>query len=332
MKTKEGDYVHAFDIHGADTPMQGLASETPLGFKMKKGTISFIDNKKIPTSSIGQEATNKGASTLQFRYNEQTGLSSISPEEHRIKDVGDWYNLVESLNKQAGKKAVNLNPFKESLTKSFGEFETGTKQVMFNSPSFSSNSIPFTIYPSSSPSYKSTLKSLSSSTSSSISNSISPKLSKVSSSTSPSQSNSFSLSSSFSPSPSPSISSSPLISPSFSPSPSPSRSPSPSPSPYEYIPPNPIIFGFPSGDFDFFKGSRNFKGSRKTKYTPSFEAIIGLKKGKSYAGKSITGLETRGYSKGFSWSNNKPSFTFNTPKTKFKMPNFKINNRGKYGI
>jgi hypothetical protein len=58
-----------------------------------------------------------------------------------------------------------------------------------------------------------------------------------------------------------------------------------------------------SGGFDFKQSTKIFKGKQRNKYTPSYEAIIGFSKGKNYSGKKITGLESRGYSKGFTWFN-----------------------------
>jgi hypothetical protein len=103
--------------------------------------------------------------------------------------------------------------------------------------------------------------------------------------------------------------------------------PTPSFTPYApNIPPTiPIGFKFPNFDFDFRNTARGYKGKQRTKYTPSFENIIGLSKGKSYAGKRLTGLESRGYSKGFSWAYNTPSLKFNIPK--IKMPKFNTKKR-----
>jgi hypothetical protein len=64
--------------------------------------------------------------------------------------------------------------------------------------------------------------------------------------------------------------------------------------------------------------SRIYKGKQAIKYTPSYEAIIGLRKGSTTKRSGFTGLETRGFTKGFSWTNKKKSRAH--PVRLFQMP------------
>jgi len=309
MKTPSGTNVHIFDIHGIDTPAQGMASETPLGFKSRPPTKLTIEGQKIPASTVGQEATNKGASVLQFSQSELTGKTVIGPPEHRTKDIADWANILESLNKQAGKKAIDLAPFKSSLGKAFpGTDLTSSKEIAFSSNVISSKGTSQSI------GLGSTIKVFSPSSSSSKSSIISPSVSpsSISKSLSLSPSVSYSLSPSISPStsygspyspslslspslsPSPSRSLSPSISPSISLSPSPSKSPSPSPSPSPY---SPSIYP-PT----FLKPNMGGEGSRREfvpsfqpkKYTPSFAAgALNLKTSSKILKSSMSGVTLR---------------------------------------
>lgn len=67
----------------------------------------------------------------------------------------------------------------------------------------------------------------------------------------------------------------------------------------------PFVFPFPfSGDIDFGKANRIYKGKQRTKYVPSYEALVFGVKGKVPKGIE-TGARIRPIPKGYSWAFNK---------------------------
>jgi hypothetical protein len=80
----------------------------------------------------------------------------------------------------------------------------------------------------------------------------------------------------------------------------------------------------PIGDFSWGKSARRFKSKQTFKYTPSFGVLAGIQKGKSYSGKMLTGLETRGYGKGFSWAFRESPIKFGSAGISSNMGNFRM--------
>lgn len=240
-----------FDIHGLDSIQDQIqAVKDPFGLS-ERGTIRV---GKTNVNLLSQEGINKLASVSSL---DPAGKVSAGASKTRIKDVGDFFRIQQSLIKKlSGVKKVKalkiLETTKTASLKKFGieAFEPAQQTflgieapsdispsiaILPTAPIISASKIRVSPSISKTPSISpSVFASPSISPSASISPSISPSIS-VSPSISPSIS--------VSPSPSPSISVSPSPSPSISvsPSPSPSVSVSPSPSPSISVSPSPSL-------------------------------------------------------------------------------------------
>lgn len=190
------EWRHAVDIHSLqdalkDVSSPAIAGEKIYGLRLGQKAIKIEDIKTMPLSEQGLR---KGASTFTLRE------SKFFPEAHRIKDIGDFFNVQEALirSKSFGKSKLSskLTQLKELYPKELSSSRP-TKTKIYSSKS-RSKSVSTTKY---SPFIVSFSKTGSISKSKSRSASKSP----------------FSISSSLGFSPSPSRSPSP--------SPSPSRSP-----------------------------------------------------------------------------------------------------------
>lgn len=312
VKTPSG-WAHAFDIHGIDNP-ELMLKGSPFGFEEKllpTGTkrIYITGTQTAPSQQLGQSLTQKYGSITELRQTPQ-GLIITSPPQYRIKDVADFVSVSDTLSGMSGGKfAGEIGSYKTLLQVNYPGIQFGSTAVYGSSTG--STLLPVTILPTS-PTMASS-KSLYSSFSIAPSPSSFASYSSFSMSVSPSGSPSpsvspSSLSRSFSPSPSPSPSISPSLSMSVSPSPSPSPSPSfsPSPSPSS-IPAAP--FFLPEGGFFGSTPGRKFKATRRSKYTPSYTALVFGIKGKKPKG-ILTGVELRPITKGF-------TFAFSNKKSKF---------------
>jgi hypothetical protein len=271
--TKNGVTTKLADLHGIEKVQSDIkAVENPFGFP-EKGTVKI---GKLNVNQLSQEGINKLASVGSLQPSGRIGPDAT----RRIKDVGDFFVIQESLAKTIGgakgaKALANLQQTKTIALSKFGKDAFSGQQDAFLgvtrsisssavSPSVKATStvtIPSlkvsvpkeisasSVSPSSAPQFSVSLiasPSPSLQKSPVISSSLSPQRSpspslQRSPSLSPSTQRSPSLSPSASPSPSISPSLSPSISPSISPSLSPSISPSLSPSPS----PSPSITGGP---------------------------------------------------------------------------------------
>lgn len=80
---------------------------------------------------------------------------------------------------------------------------------------------------------------------------------------------------------------------------------------------------FPKLDFDFGLGSRKFKGKQRTKYTPSFKALVLNIRGKQPRGLE-TGARLRPITKGFKWEYKASPLQFKNISSGFKLPKFNL--------
>ena len=331
IETKvKGEWHHAVDIHTPETGFAqgpGVPQDSTLGLYLNQKSLK---QEGIKFMRLSEQGLRKGASITTLRAD--AGKLTIGPKAHRTKDIGDFFNVQETLLRSQGSSLKDLNALKKlypgaettqpvkvplysppspSASPSIGFTGSAATGSLFAPPSRPSKSprsrspspkgfmsnIPLSPYAS-----ISTSPSPSRSISPSPSRSISPSPSR-SISPSPSRSISISpyrsISQSLSPSPSRSISPSPSRSPSISPSPSsspsssPSGSPSISPSPSR---PPPIFSGFrlPDMGADFPPRSKIVKLSRyKSQYSPSIEANLFNVKGKASKFSIKSGLTLR---------------------------------------
>jgi hypothetical protein len=293
---KGGNWRHAVDIHSYGEDLGNLA-EGGWGFKFNQKTIKI---ERIRTMRLSEQGLRKGVSSM--------GISKLGvyPEQHKFKDIGDFFNVQETL-LRSREKSIFASGLKTARGRGFLTEFKGTyseadlkkigmqpTKILLYAPKSSRFSLPKSL-PSMSigkPFSKSVSLSPGRSFSASLSRSLSP-------SKSISRSVSLSPSKAFSKSLSPSKSFSKSLSASLSRSLSPSRSISKSLSPSKSMSYSPGPRSFYS--FSKSMGSPGKKGRglfsfklprQPKKYQPQlFSILTGLTSVK--APRTLTGLEIR---------------------------------------